>query len=489
MNRDLFCIGTEPDDPSRLVFLPTRAKKRHLLCTGASGAGKSMFLVDQVMQDWVGGRGAIVLEPKGDLVTDIVSGIAMMPEAHWLSSAEELVIIDPADPACPARFNPFEVTPYGDPSRQRQDAYSALRRPLHFDERQTPRGALVFRKATQLAIENGLTICDLPNILADADFAKRLASQSADEDLRRFWLQEFPSGRQHQLEWVSSTLVRLETLLDHNAIRRFLGAPKSTFSFREIMDSGKTCLISLAKGALGQESARLLGGLLLGRLQLDAESRVQLPNESRRTCHIYLDEAQNYATTSLEELIAEGRGMGAALTVSHQHLSQLGEELRHALLSNANIRVAFRLATDDASLMAREFHMVTGDRVKERRVAFSSLGPLPIPHYEYDFFSTSDESRQNRDALHYLPDRHMLVHLAGEHAPYMLRSVDVPVAQLSRERERSERFKRFVYDHQRGHSSTPRTVIPVRETNGAHHFEWGGAFDGQRTALNARDRG
>ena len=42
------------------------------------------------------------------------------------------------------------------------------------------------------------------------------------------------------------------------------------------------------------------------------------------------------------------------MTLAHQHLDQLGDEARHAVLANARSRVVFQLPAADARLMARE---------------------------------------------------------------------------------------------------------------------------------------
>lgn len=295
-----------------------------------------------------------------------------------------------------------------------------------------------------MAIESGLTLIDLPRLLTDAAFRDALVARSSDEDVPRFWRDEFPEGRANQQQWVASTIVRLETLLDDPAIRRFFGRKHSTFDFAEMMNSGKVCLISLAKGALGEETSRLLGGFLVGRLQLAAEGRVSRAAASRRICYVYVDEFQNYATSSFAELLAEARGYGVSITMLHQHLSQLPQSLRDAALSNANIRVAFRVSTDDAAILAREFFLVSGTRVKRRWWNVAALGPLPIPYPEYSFYSPGEEARQNRELFHQLPDRHMLLHQAGQPEPYLLRTVEMPLSEIASSELRIQRLKHLV---------------------------------------------
>lgn len=475
-NANFFNIGANPRDPSQLLWLPIEERQKHMAIVGASGAGKSQLLLDLIVSDITAGRGCAVIDPKGDLVEDVIAALSLVDAEYWPSLARDLVIIDPADPACTARFNPLEVTEDSSPSRQRQDLVSTWRRVFAVDDTKAARMMLVIRRAFALAMEHGLTLLDVPVILTDEQVRARLLASSSDVETRRFFESEFPASRSLQQQWTASTLTRLEVLLDDPAVRRFLSSPTSTFDFRQIFDEGRVCLITTSKGRLGQETSGLLSGLLLSRLQLAAESRATLPSGRRRPYYIYIDEFANFATESFVDLLAEARGYGVSLVLAHQHLAQLPDSLRHAILTNARIRVVFRCSYEDASLLSRELWRVSGERVKSQRWAFTSIGKLPIPYKEYDFYSTGDETRQNRELLHYLEDRMMAVHVAGEGAPYLVRTVDMPVAEIGRARERASELKRLVYrQHQPVERSVIRSIQEPLAAPAASRFEWAGA--------------
>ena len=473
MNNDLFYIGADPGDPRRLLWLPISTLRRHCLITGSTGTGKSMLLVDMILQRVVAGESCIVIDPKGDLVRDVLACIALMPEADWPALARDLVLIDPTDTVVPAAFNPLEITPYGSPSRQRGDVLATFRRVFEFDDSRMTRLVLVLRKSVQLAIEHRLTIVDLPRLLTDNEFRDALVQQSSDDDLRRFWELEFPKNgnKTNQQQWTASTLVRLETLLDDPAVKRFFGRAHSTFDFRDIADSGKVCLISLSKGAIG-DASRLLGGFLMSRVQLAAESRATLPAGLRHPCTVLVDEFQNFATSSFGEMLAEARGYGVSLVMAHQHLGQLPDDLRHAAISNSALRLAFRLGADDSAAIAREYWRVAGQRVKQEWWNVASLGPIPIPYKERKFFSVSEEARQNRDLIQHLPDRHMLLHVAGEDQPYLLKPVDVPLDMIAGAASRVARLKRVMADVQRERLPEQSGQHAVAAPQDAGTFEW-----------------
>ena len=471
----LFYLGSDPKNPRRLFWLGLGERRAHMAVFGASGSGKSQLLLDLCMQDVMAGRGFALIDPKGDLVRDVVACLSALPEERWNELARDLVIIDPSDPSSTTCFNPLELGRGVSASRQRQDLVSVFRKVWKLDDAQTPRLGLVLRRALQLAVENDLTLCDMQRILTDNEFRDGLVARTEDASLRLFWEREFPRNASAQLQWTASSLVRLESFLDDPQLRRFFGQQRSSFDFREIMDSGRICLINLGKGALGEETSHLLGGFLLGRMQLAAESRQEMLIEARRPFYLFVDEFQNYATRSFEEMLAEARGYGLSLVMANQHLAQLDDSLRQAVLSNARIRVAFRLSYDDAAMLAPELFRVTGERKKETRwetVRLTRNLVLPVPEPVY--YAAGEEMRQNREALHYLPDRLFWCHLAGPSKPRLLRSVDIPRAHLAAATERAARLKALVYSR---HQLAPLETKQLPEPRAAQPtYDWKGGL-------------
>jgi hypothetical protein len=476
--KEYFYMGAHPRDPRRLFWAPLQDRLAHVAVWGASGTGKSHLLFDFLGQDIMAGRGCGLVDPKGDLFQDVLAALTASPEDAWRKIADDLIIIDPADPACTTSFNPLEISSYASPSRQRAEIVSIFHKIWDLDDAKAPRLGLVIRRGVQLAMDNALTLCELPRLLTDGELRERLLDRSPDEALRRFWRQEFPTAQSAQIQWTGSTLTRLETLLDDPAVRRLVGR-SSSFDFRRAMDEGKVVLINLAKGRLGQETAYLLGGFLLAKIQMAAESRQDIfPPESRKTFFLAVDEMQNYVTKSFEEMLAEARGYGISVTMANQHLGQLDDGLRQAVLSNCRIRIAFRLSLRDAAIVAPELWRFAGDRVAETRWGTASFGKLHIPIPEAVYHSVGDESRQNKEALHYLPDRHMWVHIQGEGSPTLLRSVEMPRDRLLRARPLVPRLKALAYPAPTAQIAGPSDRLELSTTNGRGTYDWAGPAGG-----------
>jgi excisionase family DNA binding protein len=152
-------------------------------------------------------------------------------------------------------------------------------------------------------------------------------------------------------------------------------------------------LIKLDKGRL-KDSADLLGSLLMVKIQMAAFSRSNVPQGKRIPFYLYIDEFQNFATESFSVILSEARKYGLCLTMAHQTLSQVPEELRSLILGNTGIQVYFRVNRHDAQLLAKEVFEYSGYEVKTMHLYW---GP--------DYWSLGEEWEHYTEALQNLPPR------------------------------------------------------------------------------------
>ena len=144
-------------------------------------------------------------------------------------------------------------------------------------------------------------------------------------------------------------------LLTDPRLNRILVSPERPIRFRQMMDEGGSLVVNLAKGRLGEDSANILGGMIVSTIALAALSRAETPQASRRPFFLYVDEFQSFTTLAFVSMMAELRKYGVGLTLAHQHLHQLDPDLRHAVLGNAGTLISFRVGAEDAPWLAREF--------------------------------------------------------------------------------------------------------------------------------------
>ena len=204
--------------------------------------------------------------------------------------------------------------------------------------------------------------CDdakLPDILrlySDDDFRKEIVAGVRNEVVRRFWLDEFEEyPARLRAEACAPIQNKLGALLSDPTLYRILVDPEIDLRFRSLMDEGKVLLVNVAKGRLGEDSALLLGSLVVSTLGLAAFSRAELLPSQRKPFFVYLDEFHNFTTLMLANMMSELRKYGVGLTLAHQHVHQLEPDIRHAVLGNAATLISFRVGPDDASVLAKEF--------------------------------------------------------------------------------------------------------------------------------------
>jgi CxxC-x17-CxxC domain-containing protein len=113
--------------------------------------------------------------------------------------------------------------------------------------------------------------------------------------------------------------------------------------------------LNLSKGRIGEDASSLLGAMMITKLQLAAMSRVDIAEDSRKDFYLYVDEFQNFATESFANILSEARKYRLNLTVAHQYIEQLSDEVRAAVFGNVGTLICFRVGAADAEFLVKEF--------------------------------------------------------------------------------------------------------------------------------------
>jgi hypothetical protein len=218
----------------------------------------------------------------------------------------------------------------------------------------------LLRQALYALIEAGdAQLPDILRMIGDKDYRAKVLPKVKNSQVKAFWEDEFkaynPKYRQDMMSPIQNKVGAF--LADPRLRRIFTTAPEELY-FRKIMDEGRILIVNLSKGRLGEDSASLLGALLVTTLGLAAMSRGDIPEADRRDFFIYVDEFQTFTTLSVANMISELRKYRVSLTLAHQHLYQLEPDVRHAVIANAGTLISFRVGAEDAPLLAREFEPV-----------------------------------------------------------------------------------------------------------------------------------
>jgi hypothetical protein len=121
------------------------------------------------------------------------------------------------------------------------------------------------------------------------------------------------------------------------------------------MDDGRICVVNLSKGRIGEDNMRLLGGMVVTRIQLAAQERQNILEHDRRDFYLYVDEFQNFANESFATILSEARKYKLNLTIAHQYIEQLDEKVAPAIIGNVGTIILMRIGGTDAEFFETEF--------------------------------------------------------------------------------------------------------------------------------------
>ncbi len=329
------------------VTLSTEQRLRHTYVVGASGTGKSTFLLNLVVQDIQNGEGLAVLDPHGDLIDQVMEHL---PEERLA----DVILLDPSDEEYPIGFNVLTAHSELERNLLASDLVSVFRRlsTSWGDQMNTvlANGILAFLESSE-----GGTLSDLRRFLVEADFRARFLHTVRDPDIVYYWQKEFPLLRGTPQ---GPILTRLDTFLRPKLIRRMVAQKENRLDFGAIMNGRKIFLAKLSQGLIGEENSYLLGALLVSKMNQTAMSRQSIQAVERKPFYLYLDEFHNFVTPSLAAILAGARKYGLGLILAHQELRQLlsrDGDVASAVISNPHTRVCFRLGDSDAKKLEEGF--------------------------------------------------------------------------------------------------------------------------------------
>jgi type IV secretory pathway TraG/TraD family ATPase VirD4 len=215
------------------------------------------------------------------------------------------------------------------------------------------------------------TMNDVLRVLTERSFRQEIAHSLKNETVRTFLLKEFDRfSFGYRTDGTAPIQNKVGAFLSDPLLNRLLTAPEHDLHIRQIMDQGNVLLVNLAKGQIGEDSASLLGGLLVTTIGLAALTRAELQPSERRDFFVYVDEFQTFTTLALANMFAELRKYRVGFTVAHQYLHQLEPDVRHAILGNAGSIISFRVGAEDTPYLVREFHQ-----------RFEEMDLLQLPNY------------------------------------------------------------------------------------------------------------
>ncbi len=343
-----FFAQTEFKNNETVFGIKTPDRRKHMYIIGKTGAGKSTLIANMAIDDIRKDRGVGIIDPHGDLSETILDFI---PKRRL----NDVVYLEPFDLERPFALNVLEIK-----NKQHRDLVASGIVSIFYKlyrESWGPRLEYILRNVilTLLEVPNS-TLLDVLSLLSNADYRRKVVSQLQDQVLKNFWEKEFAKMPDRlKAEAISPIQNKGGQFVTARMIRNILGNPKSSINLEEIMNSGKILILNLSQGKLGEDNAALLGAMIITQIQLAAMNRSFVREEDRRDFFLYVDEFQNFATSSFIKILSEARKYRLSLTLTNQYIEQIDEDVQRAIFGNVGTLISFVVGARDAYVLSKEF--------------------------------------------------------------------------------------------------------------------------------------
>lgn len=326
-------------------------RSRHMYLIGKTGMGKSTLLENMAVQDIQSGEGLAFIDPHGktaELLLDYV------PKER----INDVLYFAPFDLEYPVSFNVMEDVGYEKRHLVANGLMSAFKK-IWVDAWSARMEYILNNILLALLEYPDSTLLGVNRMLADKDFRKKVVENVTDPAVKSFWVDEFAKyGERYMQEAGAAIQNKIGQFISNPVIRNIIGQPKSTFDVRRLMDERKIVIINLSKGRVGEANANLLGSMLITKIYLGAMSRADLSPAAIKNMppfYLYVDEFQSFANESFADILSEARKYKLALTVAHQYIEQMSDEVRAAVFGNVGTMITFRIGSYDAEVLEKEF--------------------------------------------------------------------------------------------------------------------------------------
>lgn len=321
---------------------------RHMYLVGKTWTGKSKLLLSLMINDIQQGKGIGVIDPHGDLIEELMMHI---PEYR----KNDVIIFDPTDDQFPFCLNPLDVKE--NESKQVLAKWFIDIFKKFFGANWNPKLEHVLRMIFLALLDKpNSTLFDIIRALTDKDFRYEMIDAVNDDVVRNFRTNEFAGwSQQFNTEAIMPILNKVGQLLSIDILKNIFASSENKLDFRKVMDESKILLIKVPKGKLQEEIMWFLGAMFVTKLYQTAMGRQSVDKSERTPFYLYVDEFQNFATETFNEILSEARKYWLSLAVAHQFIKQIPDNISDALFGNVGTLISFRISSEDADYMKQHF--------------------------------------------------------------------------------------------------------------------------------------
>jgi len=323
-------------------------KFRHMYIVGKTWTGKSTFIANMVKSDMLAGNWICLLDPHWELIDTVLEHIPT-------NRINDVILFDISDTDYPIWFNLLQADNEDEKNRIASWVVWAFYK--LFENSWWPRLEYILRNVVLSIIDYpNATLMHILRVLVDKNFREEVVSHIKDAVILKFWKSEFDKWNDKQREeaiWPITN--KVWQFLSSKLVRNIFWQPRTKLNLRKAMDESKIILVNLSKWKIWEDNAAMVWTLLVTKFQIDAMSRADIPEAQRKDFYLYIDEFQNFATSSFKSILSEARKYKLSLIIANQYISQIMPEIKDAIFWNVWTTVSFTLWYDDATIMTSQF--------------------------------------------------------------------------------------------------------------------------------------
>ncbi len=350
-NKITFFARTDARGKNVQFGIKAKDRQRHVYVIGKTGMGKSTLLENMAVQDIENGEGMAFIDPHGSAAETILNYI---PE-HRI---KDVLYFAPFDTEHPVSFNIMEDVG-ADKRHLVVSGLMSVFKKIWIDAWSARMEYILQNTLMALLEYPDSTLLGVNRMLSDKKYRDLVVANVKDPGVKAFWVEEFAKYNERYMQEAGDAIKnKIGQFTANPIIRNIIGQPKSSFDLRKIMDEKKILIMNLSKGLIGESNANLLGSMLTTRIYLAAMSRADLSPEKMRDMpnfYFYVDEFQSFANATFANILSEARKYHLNLTIAHQYIEQMEEEVRNAVFGNVGTIVSFRVGPFDAEILETIF--------------------------------------------------------------------------------------------------------------------------------------
>lgn len=353
-NRITYFAETDARNKKMKFGIKAKDRLRHMYVIGKTGMGKSTLLENMAIQDIQNGEGIAVIDPHGSMADKLLEYV---PEHR----VKDVIYFAPFDMEYPISFNVMEdVGP--DKRHLVVNGLMSTFEKIWVDAWSARMAYILSNTLLALLEYPESTLLGVNRMLSDKEYRKKVVENVKDTSVKAFWVEEFGKWTEKFIaEAIPAIQNKVGQFTSNPLVRNLLGQPKSSFDLRKIMDEKKIFIVNLSKGRVGEGNANLIGSMLITKMYLAAMSRADADEKTLAglpNFYLYVDEFQSFANKSFADILSEARKYKLNLTIAHQYIEQMEEEVRNAVFGNVGTMITFRVGAFDAEVLEKEFSPV-----------------------------------------------------------------------------------------------------------------------------------